>query len=285
MNKCEICGEKFEKRISLERHITSSYGKEKVRKHCPKYVYMARYEGKKEFSKDNLKKMYFVDGKSTPMIAEELKINKSILIKTMHYYGFKLRNTSEAAKNQMVRDGVWNKGLTKKDHPGVMKYAKSRMGKNNPFYTAPGYEKRYKKFIEMGKKGVKKFCANRNPKTTERRMAKILDGDKLCYVRNFSLNFYENGKTKWRLFDFLIENILLVEMNGNYFHANPRMYSEDDIIKIAKREIKAKDIWNYDAHKMKLGKNSGYNILVLWEDEFVGMTDKEVINIIKKEIK
>ena len=285
MNKCKICGKKFEEKRSLYLHVSVSYSKEKEEKHCPTYAYMAKYEGDKRLSKSNLKKMYFNDKQSTPMISEEMGVNKGMLIKTMHYYGFSLRSISEATINQIKRDGLWNKGKTKNDHPSIMKYAKAREGKNNPFYTAPGYEERYKKFVEMGKRGVNNFCANRNPKTTERRMSKILDDMKLSYVRNFSLNFDENGKIRWRLFDFLIENILLIEMNGNYFHANPRMYKKDDEIVIHSSKKKASDIWAYDAHKIKLGKDNGYKTITLWEDEFVDMTDKEVVDFIMSNLK
>jgi len=200
----------------------------------------------------------------------------------MHYYKIKMRNISEASKNQIERDGLWNKGLTKYDHPSIMSYAKQRKGKNNPYYTAPGFEVREKRNLEILKKTWKSFNKNRNPKSTEKRMAKILDQNNKYYIRNFSLSYYENGKTKWRLFDFLVEGKMLIEMNGNYFHANPRFYNANDKIVIASNKRKVQDIWDYDAKKMKLGAYNGYKTLVLWEDEFVGMSDQEVIDKIKK---
>jgi hypothetical protein len=157
-----------------------------------------------------------------------------------------------------------------------MKYAKTRKGKDNPYYTAPGFEEREQKMLERNKKNCKKFCANRNPKTTEKRMSKILEEYGFYYLRNFSLSFYDKGKTKWRLFDFLVEGELLVEMQGNYFHANPKLYSEEDEIIIHRLKRKVKDIWEYDENKKKLGIDNGYKILVLWEDDFIAMSDKEV---------
>ena len=73
-------------------------------------------------------------------------------------------------------------------------------------------------------------------------------------------------------------------MNGNYFHANPKMYKADDEIVIAKSKRKAIDIWEYDAKKMRLGVDGGYKTLVLWEADFVGMIDKEIIDKIRKVI-
>jgi hypothetical protein len=285
MHKCKICGKEFEKRFSLEKHITILYGKEKIRKHCPLLVYKNKYENDYRFSKKNLKKMYLYDMKSTPMISSELGINKKTLLDTMDYYHIKKRNISEASRNQFKRDGIWNKGLTKFNNKSIMKYAKERLGKNNPFYTAPGFEERKRKFYESGSKGRMQFLANRNPASTEQRICKILDAFKFSYLRNFSLRFYENGKTKWRLFDFLIENMLLLETNGNYFHANPKMYKSNDVITISKRKLLAKDIWEYDSAKIDLGKNSGYSVLVLWENDMNNMMDVEILDIIKRELK
>ena len=45
-----------------------------------------------------------------------------------------IRNTSEATKCWADKVGVWNKGLTKNDHPSIMKYAESRIGQNNAYY-------------------------------------------------------------------------------------------------------------------------------------------------------
>ena len=61
MEKCKVCGKEFEKRISLERHVGSSYGKEKEKKHCPLIIYKWKYEKDDRFSKKSLEKMYLTD--------------------------------------------------------------------------------------------------------------------------------------------------------------------------------------------------------------------------------
>ena len=143
VNKCKICGSEFEKRISLVRHITVKYGKCGM-PHVPILVYRCEYENCQQFSKINLRKMY-KSGLSTPMMSLSLNVNKKTLLDTFKYYGIKTRNMSEATKNQIKRDGLWNKGVSKFDHPSMMQISVKRRGKNNPFYTAPGFEKRKKK--------------------------------------------------------------------------------------------------------------------------------------------
>ncbi len=280
MNQCKICGKEFEKRISLEKHIGTSYGKEKQKKHVPLLVYMSIHEGRKGLSKKTLTKMYCKEMKSTPIISDELSVYKPSLLSAMHYYDIPLRNLSDATKNQIKRDGLWNKGKTKHDHPSVMQYAKSRRGKNNPYYTAPGFEERQRKNRERFLGIHRQQCHNRMPAKTEGRMVKILDSVKLQYLRNF---YIKHPCGTWRLYDFLVEGTIIIEMQGNYYHANPRMYSPDDQIVISKNKRKASDIWEYDADKERLARQMGYNhYLVVWEDEFCSMTDKEVLQLLKQ---
>lgn len=64
----------------------------------------------------------------------------------------------------------------------------------------------------------------------------------------------------------LIVGDLIIEFNGDFFHANPKLYEENDTIKIAKDNIKiAKDIWEKDKNKINTLKEKGYTILVIWE--------------------
>jgi len=276
MYKCKICGKGFDKRISLERHVTVSYGKEKEKVHCPILAYRYQYEGEEQFSESNLRSMYNDEMKSTPMISEELRVNKKTLIDLMHYYGIELRDASSATINQIERDGLWNKGKTKYNHPSVMKYAKSRRGKNNPYYTAPGYEKRHKQNLERWKTIQRGLNGNRNPKTTEARLAKLLDKCGMQYIRNLCIKY----GTTWRLYDFLIEGNLIVEMQGNYYHANPKTYGPDDVIVISRSRRIAKHIWEYDKEKEILAKNCGYDYMVIWEDDFCSMDDNDVMQMI-----
>jgi len=68
----------------------------------------------------------------------------------------------------------------------------------------------------------------------------------------------------------------LIEFNGDFFHANPKMYDADDIVKIPKNYKPAKDIWEYDKHKTDLLINKGYKCKIVWEGEFKSNPDKIV---------
>jgi very-short-patch-repair endonuclease len=78
-------------------------------------------------------------------------------------------------------------------------------------------------------------------------------------------------RQKWiagKSFDFLIlgTNIIL-EINGDYWHANPRKYLSSDSIKYPNRVITAKDKWEEDKAKTILAEKYGYRVIDIWEDE------------------
>lgn len=57
----------------------------------------------------------------------------------------------------------------------------------------------------------------------------------------------------------------IIEYNGDYWHANPRIYNESDILTKGKT---AKEIWDYDTRKIEFAKNNGYEILIIWDSEY-----------------
>ena len=57
----------------------------------------------------------------------------------------------------------------------------------------------------------------------------------------------------------------IIEFNGDYWHCNPTMYNETDIIRGGKT---ATEVWDYDKRKAKLANDKGYEVLVIWEREW-----------------
>ena len=73
-----------------------------------------------------------------------------------------------------------------------------------------------------------------------------------------------NGR--WLLPDIYIPEInLIVEFKGNYWHANPKYYDADDIVH---HNISAKEIWELDEKREQLIQELGYDLLIVWEDEY-----------------
>lgn len=114
---------------------------------------------------------------------------------------------------------------------------------------------------------------------TEKIIESALQELHISYTRQFRLSpLNENwgGKRKVWVYDFFIHNKnLLLEVQGSYWHADPRIYRPDDVIKFpGEMMILASDIWERDANKMKSAELQGYNTVAIWEFDIKnGVTD------------
>ena len=72
---------------------------------------------------------------------------------------------------------------------------------------------------------------------------------------------------------------LAIEHNGDYWHANPKYYSEDHII----GDISAKEVREKDRQKINRCIKAGIELLVIWEDDWTNRQDvvkQELLDII-----
>jgi very-short-patch-repair endonuclease len=77
----------------------------------------------------------------------------------------------------------------------------------------------------------------------------------------------DKGKKNSFGYDFTDSiNNKIIEFNGDYWHMNPDKYSKDDFNK--NKKMKAEEIWEYDKYKIDLAKDCGYDVLVIWENDY-----------------
>ena len=76
---------------------------------------------------------------------------------------------------------------------------------------------------------------------------------------------FNDNLHKGYLFDFCL-NDKLIEFNGDYWHANPKLYDGNSFIK--QKNKKAHEIWEYDKIKIETAKQQGFSVLTIWESDF-----------------
>ena len=81
------------------------------------------------------------------------------------------------------------------------------------------------------------------------------------------IQFYNEDKYFCYYVDFKIGN-KIIEFYGDYWHVNPTMYKSEDIVGSKYDHSKVKDIWERDEKRINLIKEKGYDILIIWEDDF-----------------
>lgn len=80
--------------------------------------------------------------------------------------------------------------------------------------------------------------------------------------------------------DFYLPSLnLVIEVDGLYWHATPKKYKENDLIKFPNNKfIKASEIWGRDRIRTTEMKLAGYKVLRFWENEFNQETVREAID-------
>ena len=105
---------------------------------------------------------------------------------------------------------------------------------------------------------------------TEKRLAAFLDEMGVNYRTQFKVSIPANER-KYRkrvyVFDFLIEDHLIVDCHGLFWHASPEIYADDDLVPLPGRKVLARDIWAVDNHRMKIAIKAGYDYQVVWENK------------------
>ncbi len=77
-------------------------------------------------------------------------------------------------------------------------------------------------------------------------------------------------------FDFVIKHKKrVIEFNGNIWHANPKIFNENDTPN-PYNNLTSKEIWSNDESKIKKAKEKGYRVLVIWEDEYKKEREKTI---------
>lgn len=75
--------------------------------------------------------------------------------------------------------------------------------------------------------------------------------------------------------DFCIENLkVVIEFNGDMWHANPSKYKIDDKPNFQTPNKTAGEIWERDKKKLNYLESLGYHVLVVWESEYLSNKDQ-----------
>ena len=99
----------------------------------------------------------------------------------------------------------------------------------------------------------------------EKRIWDILKNHGITFEINFVIKI---DKNHWRLYDIRISKTKnLIEFNGDYWHANPSLYKENDILFFKKGNVTASDIWAKDCYKKDLANKNGFLVTYIWENE------------------
>lgn len=99
--------------------------------------------------------------------------------------------------------------------------------------------------------------------------------DKCYYGKNEKIIQFYDSSNKYFCFyvDFTYKN-KIIEFYGDYYHANPKIYEKDKIVGSKYSCHKAEDIWKIDLDRIKLIKEKGFDVLIVWESDYKNNKEK-----------
>jgi hypothetical protein len=114
------------------------------------------------------------------------------------------------------------------------------------------------------------------------KISKFYESQEDLYYAKSKLNneyFISTKEYGYKLYDFVdLNSRKIIEFNGDLYHANPKIYQENDITNpFEGRNKTAKEIWEDDKIKVKIANDRRFEVLVIWESEY-RKTPTETLN-------
>ena len=238
---------------------------------------------------------------------------RTVGVLQVQYYtlrGYSAEYASEAIKAQQVARSNTNKAAriekcvkTKRSNGG---YSKAVQGRGREFYSNKGCsDEEVEGIIEA--RNVKWFrsmdIARDKDPTIDKRKGKTRDQliDKWGEERaneiiasrlnvriskpekdiasmlgpDWAPQYYINAD-RFYVYDVVnIDKKVIIEFNGDFWHANPDLFDSDWVNPVTKKT--GKEIWNHDKIKREVAESRGFQVVYIWESEYNKTEDKRLL--------
>lgn len=128
--------------------------------------------------------------------------------------------------------------------------------------------------------GIKGLQALTKISKLELRIQSLLNALGVEYIAQFQVGF--------NAFDIRLANTnIIIEVNGDFWHANPIKYKSDDILTFPMPPGRktAEEVWKKDARKNDYATKKGYNIIIIWESEMKSLSDEDLTGLLLERIR
>jgi hypothetical protein len=185
----------------------------------------------------------------------------------------------------------WNKGKTgqyvpseetkKKTSKSVrLAYADGSLAKKiSEHHSTPEMKKVFQDILKQTRKNMGR------PNIPEKTIGKILEeiGIKVKFLQDIDYKTLENKRASKEM-DIVwkdsMGNKKIIEYNG-YYHFDNRKYGPDEIHEVHGKPTVVKDLWDNEEMILNQIRKAGYQILIVWEKDFLKDNENEVKRIIE----
>lgn len=225
---------------------------------------------------------------SLPDLLKKYGISYELSKRLIKCHGIKLRTLGESAKKitaKKIKDtcietyGVENVSQLnniklKKQNTFIKHYGVDNIWKTEEYKNFT--RERWNNYNEDEKTKLIKGLINKHRSGNTSKLEKRV----LTLLKDLGINFesqFKIGKYFHR-YDVRISGTkTLLEINGDFWHGNPKLYKENDILNFSKtNHPKVKDIWKKDEKNRNFAEKNGYKIIYLWENDITNKNDIEL---------
>ncbi|GIN73552.1 hypothetical protein J14TS2_40270 [Bacillus sp. J14TS2] len=166
-----------------------------------------------------------------------------------------------ASKLRSIKTTAWHKSMTKEEKEThfdriIVKTAKTRRKNRTPSWNSGKTGIYSKETIAKIRAATLKQMENQSFQKTN--IEKIIER----YLQKNNVNYQYSFILEKRQYDFLLkDHNLIIECDGDYWHANPKFYPNPQDWQIERIKI--------DQEKNEIAKNNGYQIFRFWEDDIL----------------
>ena len=141
-------------------------------------------------------------------------------------------------------------------------------------YGAEEGLQKFNEYIER-RKSNRAFRSNKADNLFE--ALRLLDNGDIRCIENEHM-IYDNQHTF--AYDYTnLTKMKIIEFNGNFWHANPLEYYDENEILYEGKSVK--NIWERDRIKLELAKTKGFDVMIVWEYEWDNNSTEIFSNILK----
>lgn len=221
-----------------------------------------------------------------------INISPTVILSRLQGLGIQLRKMSEAVK--LSDDYRKIKFLEKHgvDHQSKLQAIKEKKkqtwlktcGYDNIF-KSPEFKRKNLEYLtgEINKGGYGQAHATYSLSKPHIEVKKILDDMCVIYLDEQRKGFAGYNPVYEKHFHprvdiYIPSKKLVIEVNGCYWHADPKKYKSQDVFYTWYGKQTAEDIWTKDKIKENHIKSLGFNYEVIWDDEISTNKVQEILN-------
>lgn len=159
----------------------------------------------------------------------------------------------------------------KKESTFLKHYGKDNVWKTDMYKEFTS--KRWASYSPERKNELLKQWRNASGTTSklESTIAEYLIEINIPFIQQFKFNDF------YHPYDFLLTGTnIIIEVNGDFWHANPKMYKDTDILNFPNKSILAKDIWETDDINEREAIKNGYKVCKIWENDIKTKSKEEI---------